>query len=517
MARRIRVKLILELRAAGMSRNAIARTRKMSKSSVCEVFDLADELGIGFEEVRDKNHDEAYHLLYPERNTPRKIYEDPDWDYVHKELAKVGVTLKLLHSEYVDKCIDGGNISMGYNRFCEQYSSFAYRKSLTSHVDHRPGEKCEVDWSGPTLKLIHADTAEITTVYLFVANLPYSQYSYVEPTLDMKQNTWLRCHVRMFSYFEGSTTRLVCDNLKTGVIRHPKEGEIVLNEAYERLGEHYLCAIMPAPVRRPKAKASVEGTVGKVATAIIAKLRNRIFSNFDELRCAVSEKLEEFNAGHFQKREHSRKIVFEAHERAALRVLPAIPYEIADWVYGRKANLNCHIIWKKNHYSCPHRLVGDKVDLRITDTVLEIYHSGERVATHKVFPEYIKNVYSTRKEDMPDGLIRPEWDDKRIKGWAEGIGYETACVIERIFSNVKIKEQAYNPSLAVLRLGKTYTPERLECACRIAIGKITSPRYRHLKQILETDQDKLLVEADWGMPTDEGGHVRGADYYGSGE
>ena len=69
--------------------------------------------------------------------------------------------------------------------------------------------------------------------------------------------SWLLCHVNMFNYFGGTTSRLVCDNLKTGVIKHPKIGDIILNEAYEALGEHYSMAIMPTGVRKPKEKPSV--------------------------------------------------------------------------------------------------------------------------------------------------------------------------------------------------------------------------------------------------------------------
>ncbi len=132
------------------------------------------------------------------------------------------------------------------------------------------------------------------TVYLFVGTLPYSQYSYVEPTLDMNMDTFIRCHIRMYEYFEGVTTRLICDNLKTGVVSHPKDGEIILTADYEALGEHYMTPIMPAGVRKPKQKASVEGTVGNIATAIIAKLRNEIFYSFPDLIAAVAKKLYEF-------------------------------------------------------------------------------------------------------------------------------------------------------------------------------------------------------------------------------
>lgn len=202
-------------------------------------------------------------------------------------------------------------------------------------------------------------------------------------------------------------------------------------------------------------------------------------------------------------------------ERPLLRPLPPIPYEICEWVYGRKVNLNCHVIYRKNHYSACHRHVGRKVDLRITDTILEIYHEGARIATHTVFPSYVENAYATRQEDMPDGLTRLEWDDARIVNWAGNIGENTDAVIGRIFASVKVKEQAYNPCLSVLRLAKKYSPERLETTCGVALEKIRTPRYRHLKQILETNQDKLRNAGDTVIPSEErGGYVRGADYYG---
>lgn len=71
----------------------------------------------------------------------------------------------------------------------------------------------------------------------------------------MKQNTWLLCHVHAYEFFGGVAVRCVCDNLKTGVTKHPKEGEVVLNEAYESLGRHYMCAIMPHRGQKAQAEA----------------------------------------------------------------------------------------------------------------------------------------------------------------------------------------------------------------------------------------------------------------------
>jgi len=266
MAKKIKVKLILELRAVQMSQREICRTRKMSQHSVGDVCKIAKELGITYHTVKDKTDEDVYRMFYPDKHVSETLYRSPYYNYIHAELKKTGVNLKLLWEEYKDSCKTSSDLSMGYTKFCEGYSEHVTAKSLTNHLRHKPGMVCEVDWSGSTMSITDRATGEIIKVYLFVATLPYSQYSYVEPCLDMKQNTWLKCNVNMFEFFGGSTVRIICDNLKTGVISHPRQGEIILNEKYENFGNHYLTAIMPAGVKKPKHKASVEGTVGKIAT-----------------------------------------------------------------------------------------------------------------------------------------------------------------------------------------------------------------------------------------------------------
>jgi len=517
MANKIKVKLILELRANHMSRNTIAKTRHISKNSVSEVFHIADSLGISFQDIKEKDEQDVYRMFFPDKHAGEDMYTPPDYEYVHNELRRVGVTLKLLWEEYRGKCALDSGISMGYTKFCDGYGKHITANSITNHLTHKPGIVTEVDWSGPTMSYVNGVGGEIITVYLFVGTLPYSQYSYVEPCLDMKQDTWLRCHVNMYEFWGGTTVRTVCDNLKTGVISHPKEGDIVLNANYEALGSHYMTAIMPTGVKKPKQKASVEGNVGKIATAIIAKLRDQTFFSFADLLSAVKEKLTAFNDEEFQKREGSRSLAFE-EERTYLNPLPTIPYEIAEWVYGRSVNFDCHVVYAKNRYSCPYQYVGQKADLKITDSTVEIYVNGERAATHIKFPNYVNNKYSTRPEDMPDRFQRPEWDDERIKRWAYSIGTHVGDVIDRIFCSVKIKEQGYNPSLSVLRLGKSYSDARLEIACELALTRVRTPRYNHIKAILASNQDRIYLEQKNASQKSgvrhTGGYVRGPEYYG---
>ena len=518
MASKIKVKLILELHSAHMSRNAIAASRGMSKNSVSDVIHLADKMDITYEDIKDMDSEEVYRLFYPDKHVEESIFSVPDYSYIHEELKKVGVTLKLLWSEYKDQCssLEGLSIPMGYIKFCQGYKDHTIQNNLTNHLMHKPGVAVEVDWSGSTMSYVERATGEIVKVYLFVATLPFSQYSYVEPCLDMKQKTWLGCHIHMYEFFQGVPIRLVCDNLKTGVIKHPKEGDIILNDNYEALGQHYMTAIMPTGVRKPKMKPSVEGTVGKIATAIIAELRNKNFSTFETLKGEVAIALEKFNEKPFQKREGSRREVFE-EEKQFLHELPPIPYEIAEWIYNRSVNLDFHIAFEKNRYSCPYQFVGKKVDLKVTEKFIEIYHQQQRISTHEKFPRYMTNKYSTHEVDMPDRFKHPEWDDERIRKWAYSIGGNTGTVIDRIFLNVKIKEQGYNPSLSVLRLSKTYSEARLETACELALTKVRTPRYHHLKAILAANQDQIYLNGLKVNTTEQNttiGYVRGAEYYG---
>lgn len=514
MARKIPVKLVMQYRDQGFSRNMIAKTQKVGRSSVSEVFKRADKLKLTYEDIEELSDNEVYRKFFPERHQSEVLYTLPDYEKIHKELQGVGVTLKLLWQEYVDLCKDTNGIPVGYTKFCEDYQRHIDQYRLTNHLKHKPGVSIQVDWSGSTMDLLDTDTGELITVYLFVGTLPYSQYTYVEPTLDMKSDTWLRCHMNMFEYFGGTTIRLICDNLKTGVISHPKEGDIVLNEQYESLANHYVMAIMPAQVRKPKQKAAVEGAVGKIAMAVIAPLRNEIFTTMGELKAAIREKLEFYNAKPFQKREGSRRLIFTETEQKKLRPLPSIPYEIAEWVYGRTVKLDCHITFKKNNYSCPYQYVKKKVDLKVTAQFLEIYYQNERIATHKRFPTYKEYTFSTLPEHLPDQFNRLEWNEQRLLNWAQTIGPFTYKVIQRIFERLQLKEQGYQSCLSVLNLSKKHSNEALEKACQIALERLHSPRYRQLNTILNNPNNKEILEEAESAEKETLGFVRGPEYYG---
>lgn len=251
----------------------------------------------------------------------------------------------------------------------------------------------------------------------------------------MREDTWLRCHVHAFAYTGGSTPCIVPDNLRAGVRAHPREGEVEPSEAYREMAAHYGSAVMPARVRTPRDKPSAGNEVRQAATEIVAALRDVVFTDINELRAAVAERLEEHNSRPFSKREGTRRQVFEEQERPLLRPLPKVEYEMCEWVYGRKVQRNCHVAYRHNYYSVSHLAVGKTADLRVTGTKVEVFLGGERLATHPLFPPYARNRYSTHEADLPEGRPYSDWGAGRMRRWAGRVGPSCAGVVERIFQS----------------------------------------------------------------------------------
>jgi hypothetical protein len=184
-----------------------------------------------------------------------------------------------------------------------------------------------------------------------------------------------------------------------------------------------------------------------------------------------------------------------------------------------------HATLNKNYYSVPYTFRGQYVDIRYTESIVELYYDHQRIASHPKFPDYVENRYRTEKSHMPDYFNQPEMNDERMLSWAETIGPNAKEVIARVFRSVQIKEQGYNAALSILNLSKNYPNDRFEDACQIALGNTTSPRYKYLKAILSSNQDlvakerasKEATKENHSISDESGAYVRGASYYGGGE
>jgi transposase len=501
---------ILRLDSLGLNKTQIAESLGCSRTTVIHVLRQAEASCISYPLPEGMSDKELSEKLYPPSEA-KPVFRMPDYEQIHKELQRSGVTLKLLWLEYCEQCRLAGELPYQSTQFNKYYNDYVVKMNATMHLEHKPGEIMQVDWAGDTAAIIDTDTGERIPAYIFVSVLPCSGYAYVEAFLSMNQECWIAAHVNAFRYFGGVARILQCDNLKTGVIKHGYS-EITLNKAYNEMAEHYGVAILPCRVRSPKDKAMVEGTVGVISTYILAAIRNIQFLSLHELNEAIFQRLYEFNNKPFQKRDGSRALAF-AEEKPFLRPLPERPFELAEWKVATVAP-NYHISVDKMNYSVPYEYIKQKVDVRITRTTVEIFFSGNRICSHiRLYGR--ANQYSTNEAHMPPKHQQyVQWNGDRFINWAAKIGVNTKAVICAILGGYKVEQQGYKACMGLLKLADKYSPERLENACKKALCYTPRPSLKHIKAILSSGQDQSENEPD--KPSDHSsqyGFTRGEDYY----
>jgi len=498
-----------------LSDRQVAQSCRMAHGTVANYLLRAKHAGLTWPLPEDLTDSGLEELLFAKGTFHGKHNgrAEPDWKTVHLELKRKGVTLYLLWDEYRQSHEN----SLGYSSFTDRYR--AYRKTVTPvtlRQDHKAGEKAFVDYAGMTLPITDASSGDITQAQVFVGVLGASNYTYCEVTPSQTIPDWLGSHRRMLEFFGGSPEIIVPDNLKSGV-KSACYFEPELNPAYAEFAQHYGVAIVPTRVRKPRDKAKVEAGVRFIEEQILAALRNRTFFSVREANDEVQDRLVPFNAKAFQKLEGSRKSVFEAVDKPALKPLPLEPYVISQWKKAR-VGTDYHIEVEKHYYSVPFEHAGKQVEVRLTTNVLEVYLDRGRIASHARKPDLprYKGRHSTLKEHMPPqhqkGL---EWTPQRYVDWAAKTGPSTAQVVEKIMASRDHPQQGFRACRGLIQLGEKYGPSRLELACRRALA-IRGPSYRTVKSILMGGLETLPLPEDPPTPlpvTPIHKNVRGSSYY----
>jgi transposase len=337
---------IMRLYWYGLSQRNIAESCNCSKTTVNKVLKRAFETGLRWPLDEEVTNAVIFKKLFGDEKKETN-FRMPDYASVHKELAKSGVTLNMLWLEYCHECRLNGETPYMHTQFYKYYQDYVVREKATMHLEHKPGEKMEVDWCGQVVHIADSVTATETNAYVFVAVLPCSGYSYVEAFLTRNLNNWINAHIHAYEYFGGVTKLLICDNLKTGVTQaswYTPE----INKTYSEMAEHYGTVVIPARAYHPRDKASVESTVGSVSSFILAALRNNRYYSITEMNIDIRQKLDMFNAKPFQKKPGSRLSAFSDDEYEYLQPLPHSRFEISVWKTA-KVQYNYHIKCEASH------------------------------------------------------------------------------------------------------------------------------------------------------------------------
>jgi transposase len=511
-----KVREVLRLSHCGRNQRQIAGSLAIAVGTVVGYLQRARRAGLTWERAEQMSDVEVEGMLFRNvgRNEPTERTAI-DFAGVHRELSRAGVTLQLLWEEYHEASLarGDGRVPYRYSHFCELYGTWRSKLSPTMRQVHHAGDKAFIDYSGKKPRIVDPASGVEVEVELFVMVQGASNYTYAEATLSQTLGDFVSSTIRGLEYYGAAPNVLVPDQLRSAV-RGPDRYDPMINETYLELAQHYQLAVIPARPRKPRDKAKVETGVLVAQRWILAKLRNRKFFSLGELNEAIAELLEALNTRPFKKLEGCRRSAFESIDRPAMRALPLTRFQLRERRNAR-VNIDYHIDFDERHYSVPYTLVHEKVEIRATSSIVEIFHQGVRVASH---PRSYgrRGVPVTNPEHRPTQHQQQQWPPERLVAWGAKFGTSVAIVIERTLAGYVHPEQGYRACLGILRLAEKYGAERVERACARALTVTASraPHRKHIEAILKQglDYDKRDASATRTTPL-EHENVRGGAYY----
>ncbi|MCC7536071.1 MAG: IS21 family transposase [Deltaproteobacteria bacterium] len=503
-----KVKEILRLRwAMGRSVREAARAIGASHGAVSKTENRARRAGLTWSAVEAMEEVALDRVLHGgARHSSRPDRAEPDPVEIHLEMRRPGVTLDLLHLEYLAEHPEGYR----YTAFCDRYRAWLAKQGVVMRQVHRAGEKGFVDYSGRKPWIVDPTTGEAHEVELFVAVLGASNYTYAEATATQRIGDFLGSHVRAFAFFGGVPSIMVPDQLRSAV-RVPSRHEPVLTRSYAELGRHYGTAIVPARPGKPRDKAKVEVAVQVAQRWIVARLRNETFFSIGALNARIGELLDELNRRPMKGfGGASRRDLFERFDRAALLPLPDTAFVLAEW-RNAKVGPDYHVAIEDHYYSAPYVFVSEEVEARLTATTVEIYVKGSRVAAH--VRSYEKYKHTTETAHMPEAHRAVFEAGDAISAWAASIGPMTAALVQRILGANPFREVGWRSAKGLQRVAAKHGPDRTEAACAQAV-RFGARSYKPVQRILELGRERTLCADE---PEERAAiqheNVRGPDYY----
>jgi transposase len=319
-----KIKEILKLRfVTDISFRQISRAVDIPSSTVSDYCKRFEITKYTIDEIVKIDEDTIYQILFPEKKllNKYKVRPVPDVEYIHKEIAKKGVTFELLWMEYKEQEPDG----YGLSQFKEYYYKFKNKIDPTMRQTYIPGHQMFIDYSGLIVPYYDSITSDAFKAQIFVTVLGHSGCVFVHATPSQKQEYFIKSHILAYEFYEGVTKVMIPDNLKSAIISNNKNG-IVVNESYAEMCRHYNCAVEPARPKKPQDKGIVEQAVQGIQRWILAVFRNRTFFSVDEINQAIAPLIDKYNNRVIKFIGKSRYELFEQEEKQHLQPLPVNRY-----------------------------------------------------------------------------------------------------------------------------------------------------------------------------------------------
>lgn len=507
------LKQIISLHLDGLSNRKIGLTLGISRNTVNNYMRLFKASGYRLRELLDFDSS-GLQKLFPSHTTIDNGRYNELMVYFEKVNAArnhPGFTFLHHYQEYSDHSRE----PYSYTQFMEHYRRRYAKIKGSMKLEHDPGKEMYIDFAGTKLHIVDKGTGELVPVEVFVAILPNSHYTYVEACGSQQRKDLIRCCANALAYFGGVPKAIVSDNLKSAVSRASKY-EPEINRSFKDFARHYNCAINPTRGYSPQDKALVENAVHLAYQRIYYPMRDMAFFDLADLNGEIRRLLGPYNDLLFQRKEASRRELFQSVERAYLKPLPDRPYELKDYRRAKVQKMGyVYFSPDKSYYSVPYRYIGHTTTIHYTASTVEVYYYHTRIATHLRNPS--KGSYNTNSDHLHSThRFYSDWSPEFFKKKAGVHGKYVQLSVERILDDVDYPEIGYKRAMGLIQLHRTYGSDRLDKACHRAL-QADAVSYNRIRNILKNnlDQSSLfyrdLEEEKPHIP--EHGNIRGASNY----
>jgi len=475
----------------GKGERAISRSLGTSRNTIRTLTDKARRLGL----KRESGSEEAEKVIVcllaakKERHAPC-----PSQNYLSQFHEQIAAWREAPHMTTIQIMRllkeQGKKVSeTTLRRYMQAHFADLLRTASTVHLEVDPGSQAQVDFGYAGL-MKDTLTGKMRKTNAFIMTLAYSRYRFVRFVFRQDIKTWVDCHIRAFHFYGGVPLSVLLDNLKSGVIK-PDIYDPTINRIYAELERHYCFIADPAKVRIARHKGRVERSVIIVRQQILA---GRDFKDIDEANEHALKWCRHENAYAVTRTTGKTPWeMFEGKEKACLKPLPVEDYECPVW-QAAKVHKDQHIIFEGSFYSVPSTYVGQEVWVRAGLRMVEIFAGQTCIKKH--IRAKSKGKWVTDNTDYPKGARA--FMEKGIAECleeAQGIGVSVHTLLSEFKDSPSLTHR--RKAQAILRLADTYSPSRLEAACRRALtfGNVT---YKCLQDILKKklDQDDLVQEEE---------------------
>lgn len=485
-----KIRQILRLYSNGIGKKKIASRVGSSKNTVRTYVEAFVKLRLTVDEALKLSDLELNNLFHPPRveySSDRTKALMDFFPVAERLLRKRGVTRMFVYGEY-KKQYPGG---YSRSQFYELFTRWSNKVKPVMHIEHIAGDKTYIDYAGATLPYVCEDSGEILHAQIFVAILGWSQYAYVEAMRDQTIAELINGCEHAFHFFEGTTLALVPDNLKSAVTKTDKY-EPTINENFKRFADHYGITVVPARSRKPQDKAHVENMVKLAYQRIYTRLPSDKTLTLDELNAEIRKYLDEHNEISIKGLGASRKERWMI-EKMGLNPLPVKRYEMKTMRLVT-VHKSCHVLLAedKHHYSVPYQLIGKKVKLIYSLSLVEVYDNYRLVASHKRVKS--SGNYTTDGSHLPpEHQHMLNWSPEQYIIRARQIDPIVEDYIRKVLEKKAYPQQAYKSCDGILSFDKKVGRERLIKACKRA-NDIGYYGYKAIENILRRGIDQYEYE-----------------------